>query len=285
MSLVTDTSSEAPQNPCINRALPTSNKHKFHSQSCEFQHVISTLYRESNRLRRSPEFFFSSPVAPPVQAIEPTAQQHVPLVPTVDPVAPVEAPPPPGNDIVSPTTRTRPRPCRFRPPRSSRSPETRSPMRPRRPPRPPSRSAAELLQRRGRRLPRAPRLSSMCLLSSTPTAEDNAVPPGSPHMPSSMGLGSPTTPPLSPRAVVHRRLLALGLPLSSLPSGGHGRRAEAWALTRPLSGSHAAPPTAMRRAPGFLETPLTRRPAVEAVPATAESSRCGGRSEWGGGLC
>jgi hypothetical protein len=29
MSLVTGTSSEAPQNPCINRALPTSNKHKF----------------------------------------------------------------------------------------------------------------------------------------------------------------------------------------------------------------------------------------------------------------
>jgi hypothetical protein len=49
---------------------------------------------------RRPLPFFSSPIAPPVQAIEPAAQQLAPLVPTVDPVAPVEAPPPSGNDIV-----------------------------------------------------------------------------------------------------------------------------------------------------------------------------------------
>jgi hypothetical protein len=44
--------------------------------------------------------FFSSPVAPPVQAIEPAEQQLAPLGPTVDPVTPVEAPLPSGNDII-----------------------------------------------------------------------------------------------------------------------------------------------------------------------------------------
>jgi hypothetical protein len=105
MSLVTGTSSEAPQNPCINRALLTSNKHKFHSQSSEFKHVISTLCRESNSrtpaiagIRRKGEKrmpgglltqflrllldegrrHFSSPVAPPVQAIEPAGRRVQP---------------------------------------------------------------------------------------------------------------------------------------------------------------------------------------------------------------
>jgi hypothetical protein len=105
MSLETGTSSEASQNPCINRALPTSNKHKFHSQSSEFKHVISTLCRESNSrtpaiagIRRKGEKpmpgglltqflrllldegrrHFSSPVAPPVHAIEPAGRRVQP---------------------------------------------------------------------------------------------------------------------------------------------------------------------------------------------------------------
>jgi hypothetical protein len=44
------------------------------------------------------------------------------------------------------------------------------------------------------------------------------VPSGYPRMPSSMGRGSFADLPSSPRAGVRRRLLALGVPLASLPS-------------------------------------------------------------------
>lgn len=64
--------------------------------------------------------------------------------------------------------------------------------------------------------------SGMSGYSSAAVVDVDAVAP--PRLPSS----SPDTPPPSPRAEIRRCLLALGVPLSSLPSSSRGRRAGAW---------------------------------------------------------
>jgi hypothetical protein len=47
-------------------------------------------------------------------------------------------------------------------------------------------------------------------------------------------------------------------------------------------GSQKAPPTASRRAPGFLATSPTRASAAGAAPAADAGSRCGRTGAWGG---
>jgi hypothetical protein len=151
-----------------------------------------------------------------------------------------------GTASPSPTTRTRPCPCHFRPPRSSRSPETRSPMRLRRPPRPPSRSAAELLQRRGGRLPRAPRLSS-----PTPAVEPRA---------DLQRLRFTRARTACPRHLRLRRVPPLFAALSPSgyhfpipPSGGRESRAGSWSpaalglASGGTSGTHPPPDPLLRR--------------------------------------